>query len=409
MTRSTRVLWLASGLISSLAGCASLSGTNPDLPRIESPPPVFQSAPVPVPGVGVPSPGAAVPIVPAYPDARTGRALVNQRLPAGVKDRNGWATDIFTALSALQIPPSAENICAALAVIEQESSFQADPVVAGLPAIVRRELTRRQQKYGIPRWLLDRALAVKSPDGHSYAQRITRLRTETDVNRLYEDMISELPLGRQLLADYNPVRTGGPMQVSLVFAKAQVREAAYPYAIDGSLRNELFSRRGGVYFGVAHLLAYPASYDEMVYRFADFNAGRHASRNAAFQKAVHGLSGISVAPDGDLLRYRDGLVAQEPSQTLKAVLSLAPRLRMSSAEIARDLRQEKSAAFEASPLYERIFALADRKAGQTLARAELPEITLKGPKISRPLTTAWFAQRVAERHRRCLQRVDGGA
>jgi hypothetical protein len=147
----------------------------------------------------------------------------------------------------------------------------------------------------------------------------------------------------------------------------------------------------------------------MVYRFADFNAGRHASRNAAFQKAVHGLSGIPVAPDGDLLRYRDGLVAQEPSQTLKAVLSLAPRLRMSSAEIARDLRQEKSAAFEASRLYQRLFALADRQAGQILARAELPEIKLKGPKISRPLTTAWFAQRVAERHRRCLQRVDGGA
>ena len=112
--------------------------------------------------------------------------------------------------------------------------------------------------------------------------------------------IAQVPLGQRFFSGYNPVRTGGPMQVSIDFAESQVKQRSYPYRLTGSVRDEVFTRRGGLYFGIAHLLDYPAGYDQPLYRFADFNAGQYASRNAAFQNAVSVVSGIKLDLDGDL-------------------------------------------------------------------------------------------------------------
>ncbi|EXI78987.1 MAG: hypothetical protein AW10_02629 [Candidatus Accumulibacter appositus] len=324
-------------------------------------------------------------------------------LPVHIADRPAWAADIFAAFAALRILPTPENLCAVTSVIAQESSFQADPSVPGLARIVWKELQRRREKYAIPQLVLDLALAKISPDGRSYKARIDALRTEKQMNTLYEDMISELPGGKTLFAGYNPVRTGGPMQVSVDFAEEQVGSRRYPYPRQGSVRDEVFSRRGGVYFGIAILLDYPTSYSQMIYRFADFNAGRYSSRNAAFQDAVAGLGGQRLALDGDLLRYNNGKPTAQASDTLRALLALRPRLQLSAVDIENDLRLEKSFAFEQSPLYRRLFALADAASSKRWPREVLPSIALKSPKITRPLTTEWFARRVDSRYRSCLE------
>lgn len=304
---------------------------------------------------------------------------------------------MFAAFEALEVQPTTRNICAVVAVVQQESGFQVDPVVPGLPAMARKEIDERAARYHIPRPVVDLALNVNSPDGRSYAERLQKARTERALSDMFEDFIGAVPLGRRLFADLNPVRTGGPMQVSIAFAESQVKTRSYPFPLEGGVRSEVFTRRGGLYFGIAHLLDYPVSYDSMLYRFADFNAGHYASRNAAFQQAVSALSGARLAIDGDLLR--EG--SSEPSQTELAVRKLGERIGLGERQIRRDLERGTEHEFEETQLYRGVFELADARGAAP--RAVVPSIRLQSVKITRQLTTDWFARRVDDRYRRCLQ------
>ncbi|HZV53894.1 MAG TPA: DUF1615 domain-containing protein [Rhodocyclaceae bacterium] len=346
---------------------------------------------------------------PATLDEADVRDRIARLLPGTVKDRPGWALDLYMAFAYLKIPHASETYCATMAVIEQESSFQADPAVPGLPGIVHKELDRRADKYGIPKLLISAAMLKTSPDGRSYDERIDALKTEKQLDTLFQDMIGELPFGKQLLADYNPVHTAGPMQVSVAFAEQHVQQRPYPYPIAKTLRDEVFTRRGGLYFGSAIVLDYPAPYDDVVFRFADFNAGRYASRNVAFQAALGRYAGKALTLDGDLLRYEDGKPADAPSQVETMLRSVSGALRMSAPEIRRDLLLEKSAGFGQSPLYQRVFVLAEQATGTPMPRQAMPNIDLKSPKIVRKLTTEWFARRVDERYRKCLARADAAS
>ena len=65
------------------------------------------------------------------------RAQLTSLLPATLDDRTGWAADIESAFTRIDVPPSTENLCAALAVVEQESTYRADPEVPGLARLAR--------------------------------------------------------------------------------------------------------------------------------------------------------------------------------------------------------------------------------------------------------------------------------
>jgi hypothetical protein len=331
------------------------------------------------------------------------RAEIVRLLPPSTDDRAGWAADIATALDALDIEPDTSNLCATLAVIGQESGYASDPAVPNLGRIARAEIDRRAAEHDVPQLLVRAALSLKSSDGRSYAERIAAVRTERELSLVYEDLIGKVPMGRRLFAGANPVHTGGPMQVSIAFAEQEARETDYPYPVEGSIRHEVFTRRGGVYFGVAHLLAYPASYDRMIYRFADYNAGLYASRNAAFQNAVAIASGKKLALDGDLISYD----SREPGATERAVRSIARALDLGDGEIRDALEKGERGDFEKTALYARVFERAERIAHKRLPRATIPNIALKSPKIRRQLTTEWFANRVDQRYRACLAKGSG--
>jgi hypothetical protein len=330
------------------------------------------------------------------------RAKVVRLLPAKTPDRKGWAADIQAAFAAQDISPSNSNLCAVLAVTEQESTYQVDPPVPGLAKIARQEILRRAGSLHVPAFVVTSALQIDSPTGKTYSQRLNSARTEKELSAIFDDFIDMVPLGRKLFGSFNPVHTGGPMQVSIAFAEANAQD--YPYPVDGSIRQEVFTRRGGMYFGIAHLLGYPASYPKPLYRFADFNAGWYASRNAAFQNAVSRATGISLALDGDLVIHG----SSRAGSTELAVRALQKQLDLSDSAIRRDLLKSDSQAFEETDLYERVFALADKVERRTLPRSVMPGIDLKSPKITRKLTTEWFAKRVEERYQRCLKRASGG-
>ncbi|HDX8592202.1 TPA: DUF1615 domain-containing protein [Aeromonas dhakensis] len=364
-----------------LAGCASE-------------PPAPATPPTSGTPAGRPIPKAMQPQKPADMKSR-----IVTFLPRNVVDKPGWANDVVTALTSQGLTVSDHNVCTVLAVAEQEATYQADPVVPGLGKIAWKEINARAGKLLIPEFVVRTALSIKSPTGKTYAERIDKLRTEREMSEIFEDMIGEVPMGKQLFGNMNPVRTGGPMQVSVAFAEANTR--GYPYPVKDSIRHEVFTRRGGIWFGTKHIFGYPADYPDTLYRFADFNAGWYASRNAAFQAAVSRLSGKTLALDGDLIRYDSDL----PGKTELAVHAIAGQLSMSKQAIHQSLKLGDTTEFSQSDLYHRVFTLADQKAGKRLPRAILPGIQLKSPKITRNLTTAWFAKRVDEREQRCVQKM----
>ncbi|MBE5250896.1 DUF1615 domain-containing protein [Mixta mediterraneensis] len=326
------------------------------------------------------------------------KAQIQKLLPLHVTHKSDWADDIYTAFRTQQIDPSSSNLCAAIAIADQESNFSAEAAVPGLTKIAWGEIDRRAASVHVPAFLVRTALLIKSSNGESYAARLDKVRSEKELSAIFDDFIDRIPMGQKLFGNLNPIHTGGPMQVSIAFAEAHAK--GYPWPVDGSIRREVFTRHGGMYFGIMHLLGYSADYSQPLYRFADFNAGWYASRNAAFQAAVARVTGMKLALDGDLILYG----SEQAGSTELAVRTLAKRIDMSNSEIRDDLEKGEQADFSDSDVWKQVFTLADKMAGRRLPREMLPGIQLESPKITRKLTTAWFAQRVDSRYQQCLLR-----
>jgi hypothetical protein len=332
------------------------------------------------------------------------QAVIDAALPATVPDRTGWAVDLYSVFSTLGITPTREHVCAVIAVAQQESGMSVDPVIPGLAQIAWREIDRDAARADIPSPVVHEVLKLRSPNGLTYEKRIDEARTEKQLSQIYEDFTGTIPLGRALFASWNPIRTRGPMQVNVAFVHKFEAAHPYPYPLTVSLDDELFTRRGSLYFGTAHLLAYSAPYGSYLFRFADYNAGQFSSRNAAFQEALSAAAGVPLVPDGALVVPNAPI--SRPSDTELLARSLAGQLKLDSAQIHAALLQDRDASFQDTDLYRRVFELAARAGAKRAPRASVPHINLQGPKLQTHLTTAWYANRVQGRYERCLTRVE---
>lgn len=339
---------------------------------------------------------------------------------SGAPQRAAWAEAIYNGLRANEVPTDRANACAVIAIIGQESGFQADPAVPGLAALVKARLERHQAKLGpLGKPIFRKLLSGRSPDDpRTFEARLEKVRTERDVDVIFRDLLAyyeasypatfdAVKLAGKLfdtgdLAALNPITTAGSMQVSVQFAE---RWAEAKKGHPGKVRDALYTRQGGVYYGTARLFGHEAAYPEPIFRFADYNAGVYASRNAAVQAQVGRLVGRKLALDGDLLAYdKDGEPNDEETETLAALLLFraqhAPDL--SERRVRNDARKEKTRAFEKTDTYRAIKKAFAAKFGTQPRYATMPQVEIESPKLSSKRSTAWFAQSVQRRFEACL-------
>ena len=353
---------------------------------------------------------------------------IKQLLPPRINERSAWAKDIFDITEQLDIPQTKENICSIVAVADQESNFVADPQVAGLGEKAVKEVEDRldekfKDKLGdaiggtLAGYFQEVLKNQPSPD-NNYLSQMRRVKTERQLDELYREIFSYMSkhyhvsaltgaaklVGQDFAEKLNPVTTLGSMQVHIGYAKEHKRQSGNIAA----LRSDLYSRYGGLYYGIHRLMMYPADYNKAIYRFADYNSGMYSSRNAAFQSMLNALTNTKLDLDGDLLLYtKDGSIRSTISQSERELISVfaANNILVTPRQIRTDLKKEKTKSFEDTATYRAVAKLYKEKTGKEPIYAIMPEVVISGPKLSRDYNTNWFATRVNGRYQSCMQRA----
>lgn len=331
-------------------------------------------------------------------------------IPARVKDRDNWSRDILRTFTNHNLQPSVENICTVRAVIAQESGFDPRPKSRNMSHVTKRAMKEKfgaMGAAGIKAALdgkLDRVRKI------TYWQRIEKAKSEYDVDQALRDFAANFGASDFYIKN-DFFTTAGSMQVSVRFVSglAQFHDVTQGMT-EWQIREFIYTRFGGIYFGTLRLLGYPATYSNPIYRFADYNVGMYASRNAAVQQQVAKLTGHHLSLDGDLLRYaKNGVAVNEVGESEREIIEVVRRYapNLDTRVIRNDLLLEKTIAFEHTKTYLAIKHAYQSEYGKA-PYARLPEVEIKSPKITSKFTTAQFASSVSKRYASCLSQARKG-
>lgn len=343
---------------------------------------------------------------------------ITARVRPDVSRADVWALAVRDALRAAGQPVDPSHVCQVLAVIEQESGYESDPAVPGLAGMVEAGLEAEvSQRLGLLGPSAMATLLDVEPEGseRTFRQRLREVTTERDVDELFQALVAhhegKAPavakavrlVAPRLQERLNPITTAGSMQVKVAYAlEHPVSKGRSPDAV----RASMYEVDGGVLYGTLRLFD-TADYAEPLHRFADFNAGPYASRNAALQDQLASLTGRELAADGDLLVYdrRGRAVREQVGESHGAAMAYAVSRGLDPEHVARELTLEKSSELEQTSIWVSIqsdWSAVHGHAPPPYAR--VPSVTLDSPKLRGTWTTALFAERVQRRFEACLAR-----
>lgn len=357
---------------------------------------------------------------------------ISRLIPARVKDREVWAVDIARIMDELKIAKTKENVCSVIAVVDQESNFVANPAVPGLGAkAIKAFQTEVPEKFvkqfgptlgpAISRYFI--YVLVNEPSKeNSFLNQMRTVKTEQELDLIYRQIYIYVSkqfyanklanaaanlMGKDLGERNNPITTIGSMQVSVQYARDHQRDNASV----NELRDYMYTREGGLYYGIHRLMKYPAAYNQAQYRFADYNSGMYSSRNAAFQENINKLLDIDMALDGDLLFYdKNSKALAMTSQTEAALNQLFADhgLDFKPEKIRADLLKEKEPDFENTATYNKVLELYKQQFTKMAPYAIMPQVIISGPKLSKDYNTNWYASNVNRRYTNCM-RIGAGS
>jgi hypothetical protein len=355
-------------------------------------------------------------------ELRTAKQVIGKLAPQS-RDPAGWARDILANFKELKLDPTPDNFCSVIAIVRQESSFAANPEIPGLGAKAEAAAVAEFAKSTE----LRAYFALFPNDKAELLKRIRAAKTERDLDLAHRWFTAELmdkwgiPLVitvvkgtsiPEFFEAHNRIRTIGSMQVSVNFARQEWSKSKHhELALDEiyKIRDALYTRKGGLLYGMKQLLGYQPGYPSVTFRFADYNAGRFSSRNAAVQEAVSELTGSKLELDGDLLAYSGQTPLKSPSATETQINALMSKNAnpLTSSQIRSDLSLEKSRSFRETATFQFIRKLYEREKHRKPSEAILPQIELHGPKITRRITTAGFARSVEGHYWLCMRAFQG--
>ncbi len=338
----------------------------------------------------------------------------------GVNDSHLWAQELTYVMDKHKFKRNRENCCAVIAIISQESGFVPNPPVANMGKLATEAVVNKLSKFLLSKGFTETVLEQLPRSDNSYMNMLRQAKTERDLDRIYRDLISDFCFSkslcdtrmiRNLIEDMNDIDTIGSMQVSVKFAiQTEERWRGRKLALDKvwEVREWMYSLRGGMWYGVLRLLGYKTGYRRKIHRFADYNAGRYASRNAAFQHTVASLLGSELVMDGDLLIYgNNGKAASSTiSNTERAINKVARkyRLDLTKGQIRGDLLKEKTWNFNKTNTYKAIRNQYGKLKKKQAPYAMIPSINLTSEKTSRILSTNRFAKLVNGRYQKCIRK-----